>query len=140
MRLCDNGHAPARVQSGERCPACSRRRESGRPSRQARGYGLDHTSARNVLARALPAPCGYAGVDPQCPGGMIGPDERWVAAHVEDGRPELGWMHAHPACNERSKSRGVGGQNSGDGRRAVPAPSQLRPRTGLAVPADPVVA
>ena len=78
--------------TGPRCPspACS--------SREARGYGQAHQAARALLAASLPAPCGYCEL-------LIHPGERWVAAHVIDGKPEYGWKLAHPACNERAKTR-----------------------------------
>ena len=60
-RLCDNGHQPTRVQSGARCPECSRRRESGRPSRQARGYDRVHEQARAALNAAGDAIAAAAG-------------------------------------------------------------------------------
>jgi len=99
IRTCDNGHPPARVASGTRCPACERRR----PSRQARGYGAGHGRARAVLATTLPTPCAYG-----C-GTVLRSAAEMVAAHVVDGDPTAGWVAACRFCNERAKRRGWGG-------------------------------
>jgi hypothetical protein len=96
IRVCDNGHAPARVESGARCRACERSRV--RPSPAARGYGPDHQRARAALAASLPAPCVYCGV-------VILPGERFDACHLRDGDPSAGWAAGHPACNQAAKGR-----------------------------------
>lgn len=85
------------VRSG-RCFLCRRAQERRRGSPAQRGYGADHRKARQNLALMLPLPCGYCRQ-------AIQRGERWVAAHVKDGRPEYGWMVAHPGCNERAKVR-----------------------------------
>lgn len=79
-----------------RCVPCERYRDRERGTRQDRGYGPEHQAARRTLAGTLPYPCGYCGV-------VVQPDERWVAAHEVDGRPEFGWKVSHPICNERAK-------------------------------------
>lgn len=63
--------------------------------------------ARTELAALLPSECGYCGA-------MIAADAPWVAAHVVDGHPEYGYIHAHRACNERAKRR-AGGPRKLDG-------------------------
>ena len=64
----------------------------------ARGYGVPHQQARELLSRTLPTPCGYCGV-------VVQRGELWAAAHRIDGDPTAGWMVAHPICNERHKVR-----------------------------------
>jgi hypothetical protein len=100
IRVCDNGHPPARLESGTPCRACERRREASRPSRQERGYGADHYRARRALAAALPQPCAYCHVE-------ITSAERWVAAHVRDGDSSSPRMVAHLSCNARYRGRGI---------------------------------
>lgn len=78
--------------NGTRCP------RHPRPTRQQRGYDIDHDRARRKLAATLPAPCAYCGR-------ILTSDDRWCAAHVIDGDPGAGWQHACPACNERAKVR-----------------------------------
>jgi hypothetical protein len=117
IRTCEAGHAPTRVLSGARCPACARKREASRPSREARGYGREHAAARAVLLTMLPTPCGYG-----C-GRVLATPEDLVAAHRVDGDPSAGWMAACRSCNERAKQRGGGGDRPQDGRGgATPAP------------------
>jgi len=81
-----------------RCPRHEAQRQRGRarPTTTQRGYGSHHQSAREQLARTLPAPCWYCGT-------TIGTGERWDAAHRVDGRPQFGYVVAHPACNQRAK-------------------------------------
>ena len=99
IRTCDNGHLPARVQSGTPCRECERRR----PSSQARGYDTTHQRARAALLATLPTPCAYGcGIVLQSPADM-------VAAHVVDGDPSAGWVASCRSCNERAKRRGWGG-------------------------------
>jgi hypothetical protein len=69
-----------------------------RQTTSERGYGADHQAARAQLEATLPASCGYCGV-------TIERGERWVAAHRVDGKPEAGYVVAHPVCNERAKNR-----------------------------------
>ncbi|HSW42708.1 MAG TPA: hypothetical protein VLM76_09390 [Patescibacteria group bacterium] len=64
----------------------------------ARGYGRAHQVARRILARTLPAPCGYCAE-------TIEPGAPFNAAHRVDGDAGTGWMIAHPACNQRAKRR-----------------------------------
>ena len=99
MRTCDNRHPAVRVQSGRNCPACARRSEIGRPSRQARGYDAAHDRARAALLRSLPARCGYG-----C-GTVIETPAQLVAAHVIDGDPSAGWMPSCALCNQRAVVR-----------------------------------
>jgi len=99
IELLPSGRPCPEFTTGTRCAFHERLREAARGSREDRGYGADHRSARAALERTLPAPCGYCGT-------TIYPGERWVAAHVVDGDPTAGWMVAHPACNERAKARG----------------------------------
>lgn len=81
-----------------RCPEHERARQRGRarPTTTQRGYGSRHQSVREALSRTLPAPCAYCGA-------TIRPGERWDAAHRVDGRPQFGYVVAHPACNQRAK-------------------------------------
>ena len=99
IRTCDNGHPPARVPSGTRCPACERRR----PGRAARGYGATHDQARRALLATLPTPCAYG-----C-GIVLRSAAEMVAAHVVDGNASAGWVASCRSCNERAKRRGWGG-------------------------------
>lgn len=62
-----------------------------------RGYGRAHQSARDALARTLPAPCAYG-----C-GVILRPGDRWVAAHVIDGDATAGRVAACLTCNQRAK-------------------------------------
>lgn len=71
---------------------CARHRRST----TQRGYGIRHQRSRHELAATLPAPCGYCGR-------WLTSADRWVAAHVVDGRPEYGYVVACPGCNERAK-------------------------------------
>lgn len=131
IRTCDAGHAPVRILSGSRCPACARRREAARPSREARGYGREHAAAR----RALVAMCVERGAV-SCGYGcrtLVTP-ETVVAAHVVDGRPDLGWTASCSRCNERAKRADGGGGSPGRPRQAAtPAPWQSRVRPGFRV-------
>jgi hypothetical protein len=120
IRLCDNGHAPARVESGSRCVACERRR----PSRQARGYDATHQRARAALATTLPAPCACG-----C-GTVLDVASDWVAAHLVDGDPSAGWMAMCRSGNERMKRRGWGGIPE-DVASASTRASHLAPRPGF---------
>jgi hypothetical protein len=86
----DGGRCPGLVRSGSRCPR-------HRATTSERGYGSPHQAVRSRLAATLPAPCGYCGT-------VIQPGERWDAAHVVDGRPEFGYVPAHPRCNQRAKA------------------------------------
>jgi hypothetical protein len=88
-RPCIVPQCPNLVTTGSRCPA-------HRGTREQRGYGAEHRAARRRLATTLPAPCGYCGV-------RIAQGERWDAAHVRDGRPDLGYLIAHPLCNQRAR-------------------------------------
>jgi hypothetical protein len=102
IRTCDNGHPPARVLSGRPCRECERRR----PSRQARGYDALHQTARRALLQQVVEAggsllCGYG-----C--GTRVTTDTMVAAHVQDGAPDLGWIPACRSCNERAKRRGWG--------------------------------
>lgn len=134
IRVCDNGHGPLRVQSGARCPACSRRREAGRPSRQARGYDADHARARAALAGDIaeraaggtPTRCYYG-----C--GAVLTAVSFTAAHLVDGDPSAGWAASCAPCNERAKRRG-GGSTSERSPLVVPAPRQFGRRSGSNVP------
>ncbi len=90
--------------TGTRCPAHQRqlqhqyqhRHDARRGSTTARGYGTQHQLARQAQSATLPTVCGYCGV-------LIIDGDQWDAAHVEDGRPEMGYMVAHPQCNQRAK-------------------------------------
>ena len=120
IRTCDNGHPPARVQSGTRCAACERRR----PSRQARGYDAAHERARATLAAMLPAPCACG-----C-GAVLDAGSDWVAAHLVDGDPSAGWAAMCRSGNERMKRRGWGSTSEG----VAPAGTRARllaPRPGF---------
>lgn len=77
-----------------------RDRDRVRGTRQERGYGNDHYQARKRLEATLPDLCGYCQR-------VITRAQRWVAAHVEDGNPDKGWMVSHVECNERAKVRGA---------------------------------
>ena len=115
IRTCEAGHPPVRLQSDARCVACARRRESSRPSREARGYGREHAAAR----RALVAMCRERGAVPCAYGcGTLVTADTVVAAHVVDGRPDLGWMPSCARCNERAKHADGGGVGPGTGGRA----------------------
>lgn len=131
IRTCEAGHAPVRLQSGARCPACARRREASRPSREVRGYGREHAAAR----RALVEECTERGAVPCAYGcGTLVTAETVVAAHVVDGRPDLGWMPSCRRCNERAKHADRGGGRSQNGRSgATPAPWQSGVRPGFRV-------
>ncbi len=85
--------------TGSRCPQHRAQQERQRGTTTQRGYGSQHQTERQRLEATLPQPCGYCGV-------LIIAGDRWDAAHVEDGRPELGLMVAHPQCNQRAKGRG----------------------------------
>lgn len=90
-----------------------------RESTAERGYGEDHQRARQDLKATLPGPCGYG-----C-GRILEPDGDWVAAHVVDGQPELGYLASCRSCNERAK----------DGsRRPVPATKPNRDETVAGTP------
>ena len=118
IRLCDNGHPPARVRSGTRCAACERRR----PSRQARGYDSAHQRARALLLTLLPTPCAYG-----CSTVIVAASDL-VAAHVVDGDPSSGWQAACRSCNERAKRRGWGSTSEGvDAARTRARQSEVRP-------------
>lgn len=91
-----DGRACPEATPRTRCPRHERERERARGTTARRGYGSAHQSGRRALAATLPAPCGYCGV-------VILQGERWDAAHVVDGRPEMGLVAAHPACNQRAK-------------------------------------
>lgn len=82
-----------------RCPACTAARERSRGSTTERGYGAEHQRARDELRQQLPEFCGYG-----C-GTWLDVDDRWVAAHVEDGNPGAGYLISCPPCNERHKRR-----------------------------------
>lgn len=81
-----------------RCPACERVYQQRLGTTAQRGYGSAHQAARTRIAATLPAPCGYCGI-------VIGPGERWDAAHRVDGHPEYGYVPAHPRCNQRAKGK-----------------------------------
>lgn len=98
-RVCDSGHAPVRVRSGDRCRECSRARSARRGSPTRQGYGMDHKRARLGLLETLPVPCAYG-----C-GRVLSLPSEMVAAHVVDGRPEYGWQASCRRCNELAKSR-----------------------------------
>ena len=113
IRTCEAGHPPVRLASGARCRECARVREARRPSREARGYGREHAAAR----RALVAMCMEWGAVPCAYGcGTLVTAETLVAAHVVDGRPDLGWMASCSRCNERAKHADGGGGRPQDGR------------------------
>jgi hypothetical protein len=122
IRTCDNGHPPAHVLSGAPCRACERRR----PSRQARGYDALHQTARRALLQQVveaggSLSCGYG-----C--GTRVTTDTMVAAHVQDGAPDLGWIAACRSCNERAKRRGWGGMPEGEAAALTRArQSDLRP-------------
>jgi hypothetical protein len=129
IRTCEAGHPPVRLASGSRCPACDRVREARRPSREARGYGREHAAAR----RALVALCNERGTVPCAYGcGTLVTAETVVAAHVVDGRPDLGWTASCARCNERAKHTDRGGGRHGSAPRgATPAPWQSGVRPGF---------
>lgn len=103
IRTCDNGHPPARIPSGTRCPTCERRR----PSRHARGYDVLHQRARAALLQQVADAGGSLGCGYGC--GTRVTNQTMVAAHVVDGDPSAGWLAACRSCNERAKRRGWGG-------------------------------
>ena len=128
IRTCEAGHPPVRLASRTRCPACERRRDAARPSRNARGYDAQHYAARAALAAQIygaggTVPCGYG-----C-GTRVSADTM-VAAHLVDGRPEMGWIAACRSCNERAKGGGSPGRASAG---AAPAPWQSDVRPGFRV-------
>jgi hypothetical protein len=82
-----------------RCPPCAQSRERERGTTTQRGYGVQHQRVRVALGDILSAPCGYCGT-------TIVKGEPFVAAHVVDGQPEHGWMHAHALCNARARQGG----------------------------------
>ncbi len=131
IRICEAGHAPVRLQSGARCPACARVREASRPGREARGYGREHAAAR----RALVALCGERGAVPCAYGcGTLVTAETVVAAHVIDGQPDYGWMASCAACNQAAKGSARGGDSPRKPRNAAtPAPWQSALRPGFRV-------
>jgi hypothetical protein len=131
IRTCAAGHPPVRLASGSRCPACARRREATRPSREARGYGREHAAAR----RALVALCAERGGVPCAYGcGTLLAADTLVAAHVVDGRPDLGWTAACSRCNERAKHADRGGGRPWQRTAgATPAPWQSGVRPGFRV-------
>lgn len=99
IRTCDNGHPPVRLLSGTRCKSCERRRGTTR----ARGYGARHQAARRAILQTIAdaggsVPCGYG-----C--GTRLTADTVIAAHIQDGRPDLGWMASCRSCNERHKGR-----------------------------------
>lgn len=96
MRRCLGGCGTL-VKTG-RCATCRAEKERLRGSPSKRGYGTAHRNARMRLAVTLPTLCGYCSQ-------LVRSGDQWVAAHVRDGKPEYGWMVAHPACNERAKDR-----------------------------------
>ena len=131
IRTCEAGHPPVRLASGTRCPACARRRETSRPTRQERGYGAAHLAARRALLDLCrergAVPCAYG-----C--GTLVTVETVVAAHVVDGRPDLGWMASCRSCNERAKHADGGGGRPQDVRAgATPAPWQSGVRPGFSL-------
>jgi hypothetical protein len=87
-----------RMTTGTRCRPCEAARERKRGTPSQRGYGAAHQAARKALAAQLPDLCGYCHK-------VIRLSDKWVAAHVVDGQPDMGWMVAHPDCNERAKVR-----------------------------------
>ena len=94
-RLCPrHGPQPA----GAPCTSCQRERWARRGGTGLRGYGAAHQRARRELALSLPAPCGYCGT-------WLTPDADWVAAHLVDGDPDIGWIAACPGCNDRARMR-----------------------------------
>lgn len=94
IRVCEAGHPPARVVSGQRCRECDRLREQGRPSSAERGYGAPHRRARASLVAHLPARCLYCQAWVDDAGDMD-------AAHIRAGDPSSGWAAAHRVCNQR---------------------------------------
>ena len=99
-----------------------------RPSRQARGYDAQHYAARAALVSQISdaggtVPCGYG-----C--GTRVTSDTMVAAHLVDGRPEMGWIAACRSCNERAKGGGSLGRASAG---AAPAPWQSEVRPGFGV-------
>ena len=105
IRTCEAGHPPVRLQPGARCPACARRREATRPSREARGYGREHAAARRALVEMCrergAVPCAYG-----C-GTLVTP-QTLVAAHVVDGRPDLGVDGLVPLVQRAREARRPG--------------------------------
>lgn len=92
-----------------RCAPHAHALEQRRGSRQARGYGAAHVSARSALASRLPAVCGAPGHAE-----LILPGTDWVAAHRVDGDPSQGWVATCRAGNEAMK-RGGAGRIAGNG-------------------------
>ena len=92
-----------RPTNGTRCPTCGT--SPGRdPARRAANYGAAHRAERARLATTLPTPCWYG-----C-GTTLHPEDRWVAAHIEDGNPTSPRVAACPTCNEQAKRGGGGDQ------------------------------
>lgn len=81
------------------CAEHARQRDRARGTTTERGYGAEHQRARDELREQLPAACWYG-----C-GTWLEVTDRWVAAHVEDGNPDAGWVISCPPCNERAKRR-----------------------------------
>ncbi len=132
IRTCEAGHPPVRLAPGSRCPACARVREARRPSSGARGYGREHAAARRALVEMCrekgAVPCAYG-----C-GTLVTAETVVVAAHVVDGRPDLGWMPSCASCNQAAKGGAMGGGRPRDGRNAAtPAPWQSEVRPGFRV-------
>jgi hypothetical protein len=101
IRVCDNGHPPVRLESGTRCRGCERRRGT----RQARGYGAQHQTARRAILQAIAdaggsVPCAYGW-------GTTVTAETVVAAILVDIRASYGWMASCRRCNEAHKCRGL---------------------------------